>query len=191
MLEKLGIIHYIDFFVFRQVHEILCKWEKEGKACVPISLNFSRVTLLEDNLAQRMSNISESYACKRAWIEIEITESVGDIERTTMEKKCKEIKEAGYRLSLDDFGSKYSNIAFLSSVKFNVLKLDKGLMDDIISNHKARAIISSMVELCAALQIEVVAEGVEYAEQVEILKTLGCYLIQGYYYGKPIPSQEW
>ena len=191
MLEKLGIIHYIDFFVFRQVHEILCKWEKEGKACVPISLNFSRVTLLEDNLAQRMSNISKSYACKRAWIEIEITESVGDIERTTMEKKCKEIKEAGYRLSLDDFGSKYSNIAFLSSVKFNVLKLDKGLMDDIISNHKARAIISSMVELCAALQIEVVAEGVEYAEQVEILKTLGCYLIQGYYYGKPIPSQEW
>lgn len=190
MLEKLGIIHYIDFFVFRQVHEILLRWMQQKRKLVPISLNFSRVTLLEDDLANRMNSISETYAIDRSFIEIEITESVGDIERTTMEAKCKEIKEAGYRISLDDFGSKYSNIAFLSSVSFNVLKLDKGLNDDIISNYKARAIISSIINLCKALHIEVIAEGVEYIEQVEILKELGCHLIQGYYYGKPIPNQD-
>lgn len=185
-LEHAGLIHYIDFFVLRQVCIMLKNWKDRGIQCIPISLNFSRSTLLEANLIQRMEKVVNQWDIDKSFIEIEITESLGAIESETITRIGSQIKAAGYHIALDDFGSKYSNISFLSSLHFDYLKLDKGLVNNLMTNERSRLIVKNIVRLCHDLNVNVIAEGVENQEQVEILRSLKCYFIQGYYYDKPI-----
>lgn len=189
-LETAGLIHYIDFFVFEQVCKTLKKWERSGSVLVPVSLNFSRATLLEENLIQRMEEIILRYGADRRYIQIEITESLGVVERDTIAQIGNQIIQAGYGMALDDFGTKYSNLSFLSLLHFDELKLDKSLVNNLLVNEKARIIVKNILALCRELDIEVVAEGVENKEQLEILTQLQCYYIQGYYFNKPLPCEE-
>lgn len=185
-LENAGLIHYIDFFVLQQVCMTLRKWEDSGINLIPVSLNFSRSTLLEDNLLDQMEEIVKRFGINRELIEIEITESLGEVESEAITHIGSQIKRAGYRISLDDFGAKYSNISFLSDLHFDHLKLDKGLVNNVIINENARIIVKNILRLCKELGVSVIAEGVESKEQLDILKELGCYYIQGYYYDKPV-----
>lgn len=185
-LENAGLIHYIDFFVLEQVCMAFQRWKEQGLDLIPVSLNFSRSTLLEDNLIARMEEVVDRYHMERGYIQIEITESLGEVERETMTRIGSQISRAGYQLALDDFGAKYSNLSFLSMLHFHHLKLDKGLVNDIITNKSSRLIVKNIMNLCRDLQVAVIAEGVESQEQLEILKELECYYIQGYYYDKPV-----
>lgn len=189
-LENAGLIHYIDFFVLNQVCRTLKEWEENGLPLIPVSLNFSRSTLLVDDLIARMDDIVARHGTDRKYIEIEITESLGDVERSTIARIGNQIRRAGYRIALDDFGAKYSNISFLSALQFHHLKLDKGLVNNLITNENARLIVKNIMNLCRELGIRVIAEGVENEEQMEILKKLQCCYIQGYYYDKPIPVKR-
>lgn len=184
-LEQVGLIHYIDFFVMEQVCRTLKKWSEKGLALIPISLNFSRFTLLDEELISRMDAIADRYGIDRKYLEIEITESFGNVERSTIARIGNQIRQAGYLIALDDFGAKYSNISFLSILRFNHLKLDKGLVNNLITNESARLIVENIMNLCRGLDVRVIAEGVENREQLEILKELQCYYIQGFYYDKP------
>lgn len=186
-LEQAGLIHYIDFFVMEKVCQTLQKWKENGLLLIPISLNFSRFTLLAEDLIARMDEIADRYGVDRNYIEIEITESFGNVERSTIARIGSQIREAGYLIALDDFGAKYSNISFLSALRFHHLKLDKGLVNNLITNESARVIVKNIVNLCTELGVKVIAEGVENQEQLEILKELQCCYIQGFYYDKPSP----
>lgn len=188
LLERMGLVHYLDFFIFEQVCQLLVQWKKKGITLIPISLNFSRVTLLSNQLVQHMNEIIDPLGLEHDLIEIEITENMGEIERNTIITMCKSIKSAGYHLALDDFGTKYSNIAILSDIVFHTLKFDKGLIDYLVGNDNSRMILESIIGLCKKLDIYNVAEGVETKEQMEILKELGCTYIQGYYYSRPVPA---
>lgn len=189
-LETAGLIHYIDFFVFEEVCRILKEWERRGVELIPVSLNFSRATLLEEQLIERMEEIIFRYGVDKRYVEIEITESMGEVERNTVAQIGKQICQAGYHIALDDFGAKYSNLSFLSAIRFNHLKLDKGLVNNLLTNENARIIVKNILALCQELQMEVVAEGVENREQLEVLKNLECFYIQGYYFNKPLPRPE-
>ena len=189
-LETAGLIHYIDFFVFEEVCKILKEWERRGVELIPVSLNFSRATLLEEQLIERMEEIIFRYGVDKRYVEIEITESMGEVERNTVAQIGKQICQAGYNIALDDFGAKYSNLSFLSAIRFNHLKLDKGLVNNLLTNEKARIIVKNILTLCQELCMEVVAEGVENREQLEILKNLECFYIQGYYFNKPLSRPE-
>lgn len=186
-LEAAGLIHYIDFFVLEHVCRTLQDWEKKGLPLIPVSLNFSRSTLLVDDLIPHMDAIVNRFGTERKYIEIEITESLGDVERSTITRIGSQIRKAGYQIALDDFGAKYSNISFLADLQFHHLKLDKGLVNNLSTNKNARVIVKNIMNLCRELDIHVIAEGVEKEEQIEILKELQCFCIQGYYYDKPIP----
>lgn len=189
-LETAGLIHYIDFFVFKEVCKTLKRWEKRKNVLIPVSLNFSRATLLEENLIERMEETILHYGVDRRYIQIEITESLGEVERNTITQIGNQIVQAGYSIALDDFGAKYSNLSFLSALHFHQLKLDKSLVNNLLANENARIIVKNILALCKELKIEVVAEGVENREQLEVLKELQCYYIQGYYYNKPMPCAE-
>ncbi len=189
-LETAGLIHYIDFFVFEEVCRILKEWERRGVELIPVSLNFSRATLLEEQLIERMEEIIFRYGVDKRYVEIELTESMGEVERNTVAQIGKQICQAGYHIALDDFGAKYSNLSFLSAIRFNHLKLDKGLVNNLLTNENARIIVKNILALCQELQMEVVAEGVENREQLEVLKNLECFYIQGYYFNKPLPRPE-
>ncbi len=189
-LENAGLIHYIDFFVLQKVCMTLKSWKNRGLTLIPVSLNFSRATLLDDNLVERMEAVVNRWEADRNYIEIEITESLGEVENEAIAHIGSQIEKAGYRIALDDFGAKYSNISFLSVLHFDHLKLDKGLVNNLMTNESARLIVKNIMNLCCDLNVDVIAEGVESQEQLEILKELKCYYIQGYYYDKPIPVES-
>lgn len=189
-LETVGLIHYIDFFVLEEVCKILKSWKQRGYPPVPVSLNFSRATLLEEKLIEKMEQIILRYGVDRELVEIEITESLGEVERNTVAQIGNQIVQAGFHIILDDFGAKYSNLSFLSLLHFHNLKLDKSLVNNLLANKNARIIVKNIVTLCRELKVEVLAEGVENREQLEVLKQLQCYLIQGYFYNKPLPCGE-
>lgn len=189
-LEREGLIRYIDLFIFEEVCRALRDWEDRGLPLITVSLNFSRATLLEEKLIETMEKIRRRYQVEASLLEIEITESSGVLEQDVLARIGSQIRQQGYRLSLDDFGAKFSNIATLSVMELNVLKLDKSLVNDLISNEEMTVIVRNFLITCRELGIESVAEGVETVEQLQILQELECDYAQGYLFNKPIPRQD-
>lgn len=189
-LEAEKNIQYVDFFVLREVCKLLCSWKQKKFPILPISLNFSRYTLMEENVVEKMNAIIREYDVDRSSLEIEITESAGDLEQRALTEVSQQIIDAGYRLSLDDFGAEYSNISTLSTLPLNGLKLDKSLIHDLYSNSRTRLLVENLICVCREIGIDSIAEGVEGQEQLDILKNLGCTYAQGYLYNKPLPVQD-
>ncbi len=101
------------------------------------------------------------------------------------------MRQAGFVVSIDDFGTEYANLSLLSTIEFDVLKLDKSLVDDVAISDKARIVVENIVNICREMGIQVVAEGIETEEQLEALRSCGVELVQGYLFSKPIPIEEY
>ncbi|MEG0276864.1 MAG: EAL domain-containing protein [Coprobacillus sp.] len=189
-LEENHLIRFIDLFVFEEVCKLIEKWNKEDKWVPVISLNFSRVTMMEENLIDNIETIFNRYHISKEQIEIEIVESYADIGKTVLEESLKRMKRAGYKISLDDFGTSFTNLALLSKVEVDVLKIDKSLIHSLSVQEKNRIILKNIIDMCNDLGVKVIAEGVETTDQRDILIQLGCHLFQGYLYDKPIEILE-
>ena len=187
LLEKSHLVHYIDFYVFRTVCETLKQWKEKGHRLIGISLNFSRTTLLQMDLIPTLKNICKEYEVNPKQIMIEITESFGSVNSSTITEISKNLQKEGFRIALDDFGAKYSGIAMLSTVKLDQLKFDRGFINTLSNNPAAQSLTKFIISFCESLKIGSVAEGVEHLEQARILRSLGCQKIQGYLLNKPIP----
>ena len=189
-LEKENIIKHLDFYMLDCTYAVLERWNKLGYPLIPISLNFSRKTLLDESMLENVRKIGAGREALLPYVVIELTESVGDIERAMIETACSRLRGIGYRLSLDDFGSRYSSLYMLCALHFDELKIDKSVIDDIVSNSMSQLIIKSTISMCREMNITSLAEGVETEEQLSVLKELGCAQIQGYFFSKPIPYQS-
>lgn len=185
-LEQDGLIKYIDLFAFEEVCRVLRRWKKEGHALMPISLNFSRLTLLDEKLIPTMRAICERYEIRHSLLEIEITESFGALDRNLVQKIVEDIAKAGFIVCIDDFGSDYSNLSTLTTLPLKILKLDKSLIDSLSYSEKARVLVAGFITICRNLEIATVAEGVETEVQMNLLVEMGCHLLQGYYFDKPL-----
>lgn len=185
-LEKDGLIKYIDLFVFEEVCKLLSQWKEKGLILRPISLNFSRLTLLDENLIPTMEEIHSRYDIDRKLVEVEITESFGSLDRNLVQSVVENIVKAGFDVCIDDFGSEYSNLSTLTSLPLKVLKLDKSLIDSLAYSFKAQAFVEGFITICKKLGIRTVAEGVETEVQKNLLVGMGCDMIQGYYFDKPL-----
>ncbi len=188
--ELRGTIRYIDLFVMDAVCALLGGWTAAGGRALPVSLNFSRATLLEPGIADTIAGIAERHGAPRNLISIEITEGFGDMDYETLSRIGGGIRRAGFLLSLDDFGAKFSNLKILSAVRFHEVKIDKSIVDRVLFNTMSRAIIRSMTQLCDQFNIISVAEGVETEEQLAAVRELGCRCAQGYLIDKPVPIPE-
>ena len=190
ILEQENLISYIDLFVLEEVCRLLKQWEERGYQKIPVSFNFSRMTLLTSDIVDSVESIVKKYGVDRERLEIEVTESIGELGRDTVYKALEQFKRLGYRVALDDFGTKYSNLAILSDIDFDVLKLDKSLVDKIRTDQVSRQVVSHVISMCDDLGIQTVAEGVEEKEQEMILKQACCAIGQGYRYGRPMEAGE-
>jgi diguanylate cyclase (GGDEF)-like protein len=190
-LEKEHNIKYIDLFVFEEVCKVLVEWKKQGRALIPISINFSRLTVMEPHIIEIMTNIHKKYDIPRNLLEIEITESIGQIERNELEAIGHRIKAEGFSISLDDFGAKYTNMSMLTSIDFDVLKLDRSLINTIVNNDTSKKVVGHIIDMCKDLGVKVVAEGIETEMQLNALKNLNCDYAQGYLFGRPVPVSEY
>lgn len=189
-LERSGLIRHIDLFVLEEVCRTLRRWREQGVEPIPISLNLSRYTLMEKGILARINGITSRYQVDRRLLKLEITESIGDVERRILEEISREIVGDGYCLSLDDFGAQYSNLSILSSLQLSELKIDKSIINDLYSNQNTRILVEHLIHICRQLGIDSVAEGVEEREQLQILEDIGCTYAQGYLYNKPIPVPD-
>ena len=176
--------------MLEEVCKLIAGWKARGRQLVPVSVNFSRITLLERDLFQILSDIQRRYDIPYHLVTIEITESIGDIEHKVIESIGLRLRDAGFKISLDDFGSDYANMSILSIIHFDEVKLDKSLIDHLVDSETNKTVVQCIVGMCRSLNVECVAEGVETREQLELLKSFGCTVIQGYYYSKPVEVGE-
>lgn len=189
LLEEVQLINLIDMFVFETVCSRINKWEKLGWKSVPISINFSRHTLSQPDIIAHLTSICSKYGIVPGQIEIEVTETVQEIEGQDICTLIHDLKEVGFLISIDDFGTEYSNLSLLFSIDFDVLKLDKSIIDDIAVNEKAQMIVQYIADISKRTDIKLIAEGIETIDQMNIIKKCGVELAQGYLFGKPVPIE--
>ena len=184
LFENNGLIRSFDQYIFRKVCMQQKKWQSEGRKIIPVSVNLSRISLYYKDITSIYSHIAESAGIEKKYVPIEITETAA-----VKDKRFKEITDAfvsaGFVLHMDDFGSGYSSLSALNSIRFSAWKLDKSLIDSI-GNYSGERLLHHIILLAKELGIQVTAEGVETAEQNNFLSETGCESIQGYYYSKPV-----
>lgn len=189
--EKAGLIHEIDMYVFNRVCENLNEAKRRGRKMVPVSINFSLYEFFSPNFVNDIVKIIDDNGVPHDLIEIEITETTTQSNPFLSISIMKKIREAGLRVLMDDFGVGFSNFSNLRKMPIDAIKIDKSFIDLIVTDTKAREITKFLIELGRVNEIEVIAEGVDNIEQVDILRRFRLNTIQGFYYSKPLPFKEY
>ena len=189
--ETAGLIHEIDTFVLRKVCEDLNDFRKRGKRMLPVSVNFSLYEFYSANFLDTIISILEEYNVPSNLIEIEITEATSQANSFLSISIIKKLKEKGIRVLMDDFGVGFSNLSNMKKIPFDAIKIDKSFIDDITYDEKAREIVRFLINLCKVNEMEVIAEGVDKKEQLELLRRLRCDTIQGFYYSQPLAKSDY
>ena len=189
-LEREGSICKLDFYVLDIACRDLKQWILLGEKPYKISSNFSRWNLRESNFVELICQTVDRYQLDHDLIELEITETSSYEDYDAMIRYSKEMKNKGFRISIDDFGAGYSSLNLLQNLDVNVLKLDKNFLQAGYLDEKRQTILQGILYLAERLHIEVLAEGIETVEQRDYMRDLGVPVAQGYYYDKPIPLSE-
>jgi EAL domain-containing protein (putative c-di-GMP-specific phosphodiesterase class I) len=187
--EETGLIVPITYWMLHDVCSQNMLWHKEAVANVAVSINMSARMFEGGSLYDIVEEALTRSGLESHFLELEITESIAMNNMEETVAQLSRLRILGVRISLDDFGTGYSSLGNLDEIPVNTLKIDqvfirKGKM------HSKKAIISNIIAIAANLNMEVVAEGVETPEQIELLQSLGCRVMQGYYYGRPMPVNE-
>lgn len=187
VFEENGFILKLDQFIWESACRKLREWLDRGIDNVPISVNISREYVLSFDVTKEISGLVRKYGIPTRLLELEITESV---ESVGVEEVVRKMKDAGFTMLMDDFGSGYSSLNTLKTTPFDVLKIDRGFLSQFMESDRGRKIISHTISMSKDIGLGIVAEGVETIEQAKFLKDCGCDTAQGFYYSKPISAEE-
>ncbi|WP_196808784.1 putative bifunctional diguanylate cyclase/phosphodiesterase [Butyrivibrio sp. FC2001] len=190
LFERNGFINKLDIYMWEEVCKQIAEWRKEGILVPPISVNISRRDLQLDNLYEVILDMIKKYHLSPNDIKLEITESAFVAENQRFFNTVDLLKEVGFRILMDDFGSGYSSFNTFKNAHVDILKADMKFMDGIVSSEKGKIVINTIVEMTKKLDMPIVVEGVETEEQYEYLRSIGCEMIQGYYFSKPVPAEK-
>lgn len=188
LFERDGLIARLDEKMFHTVCMFQKRRQEAGLPLVPISINMSRTTLHREGSVARYVEMVKEAGIPVKMVPIELTESAAFLS-IQIKELTKGLTEAGFSLDLDDFGSGYSSMMSLSTLPFDVVKIDKSLID-LIGDKQGNVVLEAVIHLAKKLGKKVVAEGVEDKYQLEALRKLGCDLIQGHYFSKPVKEAE-
>ena len=188
IFEKNGFITKLDYFVWNRVCFMLRGWLDEGEKPNPVSVNVSRVNLFNPNIVPIICDLVDSYEVPRELLQLELTESAYADATLAMKDKVQKLREEGFQVLMDDFGSGYSSLNVLKDIEVDVLKIDMRFFETSEIGGRGENIVASVVRMAKWLDIPTIAEGVEKEEQVEFLKNIGCEYVQGYYFAKPMPA---
>ena len=190
VLEKAHLIYKLDLYVVDEVLKKIRKTEEEGLYIVPQSVNLSRYDFESCDIVEEIRSRVDAAGVGNDKLTIEITESVIGSDYDYMKAQVERFHELGFNVWMDDFGSEYSSLDYLMNIPFDLIKLDKKFMDQFDSGEKTRIILTELVRMAVSLGIETICEGVETEEQYLALKELGCSYVQGYYFSKPVPPED-
>ena len=189
-LEEYREIDRLDRCIIEQVCQDLRRELDEGKEVVPVSLNFSRLDFELFDVPAFLEEMVRTYDIPASLLDVEITESALTDQMKVLQDNMARLRESGFSLWLDDFGSGYSSLNVLKDFSFDVLKIDMAFLRGFPANPKAGKILASIVDIAKSLNLVTLCEGVETLEQFEFLNSIGCDRAQGYYFGKPEPEKR-
>ena len=190
-LEESGLVRRQDLYVLSQVLDQVETWRRSGLGLVPVSVNFSRITLAHPSILASTIAIKSRYPqIPPSILSLEVTEEADVLSEEEFGDIVDSFRSYGFKLSLDDFGSHYANLSLFTNVTFDTVKLDKSLIAHLESNEAARMLVRDLVDIGSRRGMKCVAEGVEDEEQRRTLLSIGCHLAQGYYYGRPMSAYD-
>jgi len=190
IFEENGFIIPLDDHIIEQVCLLQRRLLDEGRPTVPIAVNLSRSDFYNQDLAQNIVDKTDRYGIPHSLLMFEITESVYSENPEELLKVMKTLQEEGFLILMDDFGSAYSSLNILKDVPIDILKLDGMFSKEIGISPRAEKIIRSIVTMASLLDLPLVIEGIETREQVDFYKLLGCNTLQGYYFSRPLPVEQ-
>ncbi len=190
VFEKNGFIYALDQFVWRKACEIMGRWKREKGAFIPVSVNVSRADIYHVDLPGVLMKMVEENGLEPGNLHLEITESAYVSDSRQLLPVIERLKELGFIIEMDDFGNGYSSLNTLSELPIDVLKIDLEFLRMRKNVMRRKQIMRFVINLANELRLQVIAEGAETEEQIELLREMGCEYAQGYYYGRPMPQDD-
>ena len=187
VIEENGFIKKVDYYIWERACHFIKKCQDAGINACPVSVNVSRVHLRDNECIHVLSGLIAQSGIARNLLELEITETA---DSQQVSKKAFQLKEEGFTLLMDDFGSGYSSLNILLETPFDVIKLDRKFMENMMVSDKGKLILEQVVSMSDKLELGLLAEGVESKAQIDLLQSIGCDQVQGYYYARPMPEEE-
>lgn len=190
IFEKNGFIKALDRYMWEEAFKAVLEWTAKGAKPIPISVNISRVSLEEAGFVESIKTLFEKYPIDPKLLHFEITESAYSARQDMVAFKINSLRDVGFMVAMDDFGSGYSSLNVLKDMPLDILKLDMGFLRGR-NQEKGESIIRNVVAMIKELDLDIVSEGVETVEQAEFLRHVGCDVIQGYLYSRPMPKEDY
>lgn len=190
ILEEYRQIHKLDTCIFETVCRDIRQNLDEGRQILPVSINFSRLDFELMDAVEILEGFVKQYGIDKEYLHVEVTESAMLDDLGVLNRASDKLREFGYAIWLDDFGSGYSSLNFLKDYAFDVMKIDMRFLENFSHNDRAGVIIESIIELAGRIGMRTLAEGVETKEQADFLLKIGCERLQGYLFGKPMMMEE-
>ena len=190
LFESNGLIERLDHYVWAEAAAHIADWKERLGDYVPVSINVSRIDLHDARICERLTDLVRKNGLKESDLLLEITESAYTENSDKIIERIKRLRAHGFKIEMDDFGSGYSSLSMLSFLPIDALKLDMQFIRSAFADEKDTRLLEAMINLAVSFNVPTIAEGVETAEQVAALKELGCDIIQGYYFSRPLPSDE-
>lgn len=190
ILESNGLIQLLDHYTWKEVGKQIREWKDKYNVSVPVSINVSRMDIYDPRIKEKLCDILESNGLTTDDIFLEVTESVYAEDASKMIRLIEELRDLGFKIEMDDFGSGYSSLNMLNEVEIDTLKLDMQFVKNMLTNKKSLRLVQLIIDIAKVLKVPVIAEGVENKEQCRILKEMGCNIVQGYYFSRAVSPEE-
>lgn len=190
LFEENGLIQVMDEYIWGQAAAQVKTWKEKFGVTIPISVNVSRIDIMDEHIVETICNIADSAGIDRKDLHLEITESAYASDTENLVDVVAQFQKEGFVIEMDDFGSGYSSLNMLTVLPIDVLKVDMRFMTNLMEDEKSLRMMELIKEIADFLNVPMIAEGVEEKEQMDILKKMGYQMIQGYYFSKPVPKEE-
>ncbi len=190
LFEENGLISVVDSFVWQEAARQVRAWRDKYGITLPVSVNLSRSDIFDPTLEGRLAQLIRDNELEFSDIKLEVTESAYTDNASQLLDLICSFRKLGFQIEMDDFGTGYSSLNMLSDIPVDVLKMDRGFVRNIESSEKALRLVNLILDIARCLDVTVVAEGVETQGQIDLLRSGGCHLVQGYYFSRPLPSEE-
>lgn len=191
LFEENGLVTKLDRYVWKEAAAQIKKWKAELGVTIPVSVNVSRVDIAAPDVIEFISRIVKENGLQPSEYMLEITESAYTEDSKRIIEVVEELRRLGHKVEMDDFGSGYSSLNMLTSMPIDALKMDKAFIRNIKPGNKDMKLVELVLDIAKNLEVPVIAEGVETEEEYKMLKAAGCDIIQGYYFSKPVPPEEY
>jgi EAL domain-containing protein (putative c-di-GMP-specific phosphodiesterase class I) len=189
-LEATGAVVDLDWYIYGQVCAFLGRELAAGHRVVPISVNFSRWHVKEGDMVDHLCRVAEEHGVDRRYLILEITETAFLDDTPQIAAVMEQVRQAGFQVSIDDFGTGLSSLSFVMKIPADILKLDRSLISCNCQDNKERIVLESILSFAQRLKLHTVAEGVETRSQLGFLRTCGCQTIQGFLFARPMPEAD-